>query len=117
MPDDTSELLQGTLDLLILKALVHGAMHGWGVSQRIQRMSRDVLRDAMLPVLAGLLAAVGGAAMLTRLARALLHGVSPMDAPTISAAALLLAAVAAIAAFIPARRAAQVDPMIALREG
>lgn len=44
MSHETSELLQGTLDLLILKALTHGAMHGWGVSQRIQRMSRDVLR-------------------------------------------------------------------------
>jgi transcriptional regulator len=44
MPHESSDLLQGTLDLLILKALTHGAMHGWGVSQRIQRMSRDVLR-------------------------------------------------------------------------
>jgi PadR family transcriptional regulator len=38
------DLLQGTLDLLILKTLALGAMHGWGISQRIQQMSDDVLR-------------------------------------------------------------------------
>ena len=38
------DLLQGTLDLLILKTLARGAMHGWGISQRIQQMSDDVLR-------------------------------------------------------------------------
>ena len=37
------DLLQGTLDLLILKTLALGAMHGWGISQRIQQMSQDVL--------------------------------------------------------------------------
>ena len=38
------DLLQGTLDLLILKTLALGAMHGWGISQRIQQTSDDVLR-------------------------------------------------------------------------
>jgi PadR family transcriptional regulator PadR len=38
------DLLQGTLDLLILKTLVPGAMHGWGIAQRIQQVSEDVLR-------------------------------------------------------------------------
>jgi transcriptional regulator len=38
------DLLQGTLDLLILKTLALGAMHGWGISQRIQQVSEDVLR-------------------------------------------------------------------------
>ena len=38
------DLLQGTLDLLILKTLATGARHGWGVSQRIQQMSHDVLQ-------------------------------------------------------------------------
>ena len=37
------DLLQGTLALLILKTLSTGRMHGWGISQRIQQMSRDVL--------------------------------------------------------------------------
>ncbi len=38
------DLLQGTLDLLILKTLALGPMHGWGISQRIQQTSDDVLR-------------------------------------------------------------------------
>jgi transcriptional regulator len=43
MPTST-ELLQGTLDLLILQTLATGPMHGWGVAQRIQQMSKDVLQ-------------------------------------------------------------------------
>jgi transcriptional regulator len=39
-----ADVLQGTLDLLILKALSLEPMHGWGVSQRIQQISRDALR-------------------------------------------------------------------------
>ena len=39
-----SDLLQGTLDLLILKTLAEGAMHGWGISLRIQQVSKDVLQ-------------------------------------------------------------------------
>jgi PadR family transcriptional regulator, regulatory protein PadR len=38
------DLLQGTLDMLILKTLALGPMHGWGISQRIQQISEDVLR-------------------------------------------------------------------------
>jgi PadR family transcriptional regulator PadR len=38
------DLLHGTLDLLILRALALGGLHGWAVSKRIQQMSRDVLR-------------------------------------------------------------------------
>ena len=38
------DLLQGTLDLLILKTLALGAQHGWGISQRIQQVSDNVLR-------------------------------------------------------------------------
>jgi transcriptional regulator len=39
-----TDLLQGTLDLLILRTLALGAQHGWGISQRIQQVSADVLR-------------------------------------------------------------------------
>jgi len=39
-----ADVLQGTLDLLILKALSLEPMHGWGVAQRIQQISRDVLQ-------------------------------------------------------------------------
>ena len=38
------DLLQGTLDVLILKTLAAGPRHGWGISQRIQQLSEDVLR-------------------------------------------------------------------------
>lgn len=43
MRDANVDLLQGTLDLLILKALALGPLHGWAVAKRIQQMSRDVL--------------------------------------------------------------------------
>jgi transcriptional regulator len=38
-----AELLQGTLDLLILKTLALGALHGWGISKRLQQLSNEVL--------------------------------------------------------------------------
>jgi len=44
MPDDKLDLPQGTLDLLILKALSLEPMHGWAISQRIQQVSRDTLQ-------------------------------------------------------------------------
>lgn len=44
MTEAKSDLLQGTLDVLILKTLAAGAMHGWGISQRIQQISQDVLQ-------------------------------------------------------------------------
>src|SRR5215470_1400601 len=44
MPDDKLDLPQGTLDLLILKALSLGAMHGWAISERIHDVSRATLQ-------------------------------------------------------------------------
>lgn len=44
MPRSTLDLLQGTLDLLILKTLSVEPMHGWGITQRLQHASRDVLQ-------------------------------------------------------------------------
>ncbi len=44
MATSNADVLQGTLDLLILKALSVEPMHGWGVAQRIQQISRDVLQ-------------------------------------------------------------------------
>jgi transcriptional regulator len=38
-----TDRLQGTLDLLILRVLQHGHAHGWGIAQRIEQISRDVL--------------------------------------------------------------------------
>jgi transcriptional regulator len=40
----STDLLQGTLDLLVLRTLSHGPMHGWGIAQRIQQISQEVLR-------------------------------------------------------------------------
>ncbi len=40
---DRADLLQGTLDLLVLKTLVLGPLHGWGISKRIRQISSDVL--------------------------------------------------------------------------
>ncbi len=44
MAKDKSDLLQGTLDMLILKTLSLEPIHGWGISQRIQQVSRNVLQ-------------------------------------------------------------------------
>ena len=43
MPPDRLDLPQGTLDLLILKALSLAPQHGWGISERIRQISREVL--------------------------------------------------------------------------
>jgi PadR family transcriptional regulator len=72
-----TDLLQGTLDLLILKTLQLERMHGWGISQRIQQISKDVLRvqqGSLYPALyrlenRGLIAAVWGASENNRRAR------------------------------------------------
>jgi transcriptional regulator len=42
--DSKADLLQGTLDLLILKTLALGALHGWGISKRIRQLSSEVLQ-------------------------------------------------------------------------
>jgi len=44
MASETDDILQGTLDLLVLKAVQLGAMHGWGISDRLQQGSRGVLQ-------------------------------------------------------------------------
>ena len=44
MSNSKSDILQGTLDMLILKAVSLGAMHGYAIAQRLQQMSRDVLQ-------------------------------------------------------------------------
>jgi putative ABC transport system permease protein len=58
---------------------------------------------------------VGGAYASARLLETLLFGIAPRDAVTMTAAAVLLGLVAVFAAWVPARRAAAVDPLVALR--
>ena len=72
-----SDLLQGTLDLLILKTLSGGPMHGWGVAQKIQILSQEILQvnqGSLYPALhrleqQGLIAAQWGASENNRQAK------------------------------------------------
>jgi predicted permease len=73
-----------------------------------------VLRDSGLLVLAGAVIGIPAALAASRLIRATLYGVAPQDPLAIVLATAALAAVAAIASFLPARRAARVDPIVAL---
>ncbi len=76
---------------------------------------RLVLRQGLTMAVIGITMGVGIGLALTRVMRALLFGVSPTDVPTFAGVSLLLLAVALLACWIPARRAARVDPMTALR--
>jgi putative ABC transport system permease protein len=74
-----------------------------------------VFKQGMILVLIGEAIGLAGAFALTRVIRRLLFGVTPTDLSTFVAVAAILAAVALLATFIPARRAAKVDPLVALR--
>jgi len=74
-----------------------------------------LLRENLLLVIGGLVLGMAGAALATRALRTMLFGVSTLDAVTFVGAALLLGVVAMLATYVPARRAARIDPMEALR--
>jgi putative ABC transport system permease protein len=76
---------------------------------------RMVLKQGMAPALIGAAIGLGGAWAMTRMMSGLLFEVSATDPATFAAVTLLLLAIALLACWIPARRAAKVAPMIALR--
>jgi putative ABC transport system permease protein len=78
-------------------------------------VQRLIVTGNMTWVLAGLAAGVAGSAWLTRLMAGMLYGVRPLDPLVLSAAVLLLAVVALLASYLPARHAARIDPVDALR--
>jgi predicted permease len=74
-----------------------------------------VLRQGFVLMVLGIAVGVPGAIAATRLLQGMLFGLSPTDPATLAAASLALFAVATLAAYLPARRASRVDPMMALR--
>ena len=81
--------------------------------------SRDVLSLVVFQGVklasTGLVFGIGGALIVTRFMSSLLFGVSATDPWIFAGVALLLASVALLACYVPARRAAKVDPLVALR--
>ena len=75
-----------------------------------------VLRESLVLVAAGVAAGVGAVLLAGPLVASLIHGLAPTDPVTIVQSAALLAAIAAAAAWLPARRAARVDPLTALQD-
>jgi len=75
-----------------------------------------VLAKGMLPVIGGVLLGLAGAFALTQFMESLLFGVTPQDPITFASVAILLTFVAALASYLPARRATRVDPVAVLRE-
>jgi predicted permease len=113
---------------LLLAALGIYGIISYGVTQRTQEIgvrmalgatARDVqlgvLRQTAALALAGAIGGLAGALVVGRAMRALLFGVSAVDPITLGGMVLLLASVACLAGYIPARRASRVDPMSALR--
>jgi putative ABC transport system permease protein len=76
---------------------------------------RLILKHGLILAGAGLAVGLLGSVVFTRLMASLLFGVSPTDGITLTAVAVLLVGVAMLACYVPARRATQVDPMVALR--
>ena len=90
-----------------------------GIRMALGAQKKDVLnlivRGNMAWVLLGIALGIGGSIGLTRLLEKLLYGVRPGDPVVLAAVSAILAGVALLASYLPARRATKVDPMVALR--
>jgi putative ABC transport system permease protein len=93
--------------------------HEIGIRMALGAQKGEILRmvigRGLVPALAGLAIGIAGALRLTRLLSSLLYGVTPTDPLTFAAVSLILISVALLACYIPARRAAKIDPMLSLR--
>jgi len=116
-----------TIALLLTMLGVSGVLQ-YAVAQRTQEIGlrlalgarqadilRMILLHTVLLVVAGVAIGVGASAALSKLIGGVLYGVAPTDPTAYVAVTLLLVAVAVVAAYVPARRAMHLDPMVALR--
>jgi len=113
---------------LVIAAMGIFAVISYSVSRRTQeigvrmalgaeasQVARMVVAQGLAAAAVGVALGAGGAWALGRGVRALLYEVSPGDPLVLGSTALVLLVVSALAAWLPARRAAQIDPMVALR--
>jgi putative ABC transport system permease protein len=125
---DTTVLSLFALAALLLASIGVYGVTAYSVRQRTQeigiRMALGAERGAILKMifrevlrlaLAGVAFGVAGAVLLTRLMAGMLYQVQTVDPLTFAAASILITFVALLAGYLPARRAAQIDPLIALR--